>query len=648
MSTSLTTESPALEWSKHPLIDRDPNYRALSDAEFAEMAAAVGDEAALEYFKAREKRIADSQRDPFRHEFPLPHWPDVEAMVKRKIVTFVPGGNNPGKSWWAGSFVMRFLTRKFGWDNQSSGKLRVLMIAQDESASSMFQQPAVYAHFPVEWRGTNESGKKPQGFAKSINYGEKNGFTEGSFVLPRPLRGQCWFKTVAQYIREPKSFEGPAYDLVIIDEGCPVQLFNALVGRAAKLGGRIVYLLTCVNGYDQTMGQGLEGATLVKSLPMQFDMCQERVNPEIVFPELKLGEHQTDLLKRMGCPAGHMPYILQPLNPHWGVIFMWNTFNPFQPRSQWNAKMPAMFDACVGKPKWKVLVIIFGWIERVGQLALGNFNPQVHVMRDERREALDRMIREGKACVYQGDDPETQRSHAILWLAVFPPSGTYPKGLKYLFDESPTAGEGEWVNANGDRGEGQFVYRATGANWYKRYLRERERAWNIAEIGREQLRTKPIAAGDVSLERIVMRKGDPRGFATEESTATGTRNLFELYLEDHSDEHPDCYPMVFLPAKIKRSSSLDIDIIIGLLKYDEDKAVREGGLSAENTPQLLVSERCENFIRCALNYTLTDLGKADEDNPYRDFIDCLRYVLSTDTPYVDVQAQSTQGGGAWS
>lgn len=106
--------------------------------------------------------------------------------------------------------------------------------------------------------------------------------------------------------------------------------------------------------------------------------------------------------------------------------------------------------------------------------------------------------------------------------------------------------------------------------------------------------------------------------------------------------------MVFLPAKIKRSSSLDIDIIIGLLKYDEDKAVREGGLSAENTPQLLVSERCENFIRCALNYTLTDLGKADEDNPYRDFIDCLRYVLSTDTPYVDVQAQSTQGGGAWS
>jgi hypothetical protein len=231
------------------------------------------------------------------------------------------------------------------------------------------------------------------------------------------------------------------------------------------------------------MGQGFEGAKLLKTLPMQWDTCAGAVNPGIVFPELKIAEHQTDLLKRLGCPVGHMPYMMQPLNPNWGVMFMWNTMNPFQPRGQWtpggvangesnaeslvesrsstlpwNGGLPAMFDACVGDPRWKVLVRIFGWIERVGQLALGNFNPEVHVMRGEKREALDRMIREGKACVYQGDDPETQRSHAILWLAVFAPSPTWPKGLKYIFDESPTAGEGEWVNGNGERGEGQFVY----------------------------------------------------------------------------------------------------------------------------------------------------------------------------------------------
>jgi hypothetical protein len=261
-----------LPWTEHPLIDLDPDYQRLSETEISQMlASGVSEEVIVRYWKAREERIRNSDRDPFRHEFRLPHWDDVEEMVRRKIVTFVPGGNNPGKSWWSGSLVMRFLTRRFEWENITRGKLQVLMVAQDDTASVMFQQSAVYSHFPLEWRLTNESGKKPPGFAKCINYSDKNGFTEGNFVLPKPLRGQCWFKTVAQYTREPKSFEGPAYDLIVIDEGCPLALFKSLTGRAAKRGGRIVYLLTCLNGYDQTMGQGLEGAILTKTLPMQWD-----------------------------------------------------------------------------------------------------------------------------------------------------------------------------------------------------------------------------------------------------------------------------------------------------------------------------------------------------------------------------------------
>lgn len=669
-----------LRWTEHPLVDLDERFRRLTEVEFLELADAVGQEAALEYFKAREKRIADAERDPFRHEFRLPHWDDVEEMVKDKTVTFVPGGNNPGKSWWSGSLAMRFLTRRFSWDNQSRGKLRVLMIAQDELASQMFQQPAVYAHLPIEWRVTNESGKKPPGFAKCINYGEKLGFTEGTFVLPRPLRGQCWFKTVAQYTREPKSFEGPAFDLVIIDEGCPLALFKSLLGRVAKVGGRIIYLLTCIHGYDQTMGQGLEGAKLTRSLAMQWDwlkapssefqmpITRGGINPEICFPELRVTEQQSDLLKRLHCPAGHMPYMMQPLNPNWGVVFMWNTFNPFQVGGKWlppNVKredvkretrywghgtMPAMFDACVGQPKWKVLVIIFGWIERVGQLAIGNFNPEVHVVRGEAREKLDQMVRDGKAAIYTGSDPETQRSHAILWQATFPPCPQWPNGLKYLFDESPRITEGEWVNSNGERGEGQYVYKATGSNWYKRYMRERERDWGICDA--VTLAQAPnAAAGSANTAAlhpcVVMRRGDPRGFATEESTATGTRSLFELYLEDHSKENPDYAPMIFTPAKIRRSSTLDIDVLIDMFRYDVDKYQRDGGFTAENTPARLISDRCENYIRCALNYTLTDLGKKEEDNPNADFIDADRYLNSGDTPYVDLSKSGEESGGAW-
>lgn len=674
--TFMSSGSPSpgsVEWTAHPLIDRYPEFRRLSDEQYARLVREGGVDAATAYVAAREQRIADSQRDPCNHEFPLPHWAELESAVLRSLVTFIPGGNNPGKSRWAASFVMRVLLRRITWpDIAPDGRIKVLMVAQDDSASKLFQHDKVYEMMPAPWRALNESQKKPPGFARCINYSSKNGFTEGNFVLPKGLKGQCWFRTVAQYVREPQSFQGADFDLVIIDEGAPLPLLKTLEERVGKRGGKVIYLLTCVGGYDQALGKAFEGAKLVKTLPMQFDWLANGlesgvsglkstrtdggsdfrrgtldarlsggINPEIAYPELRIGEHQSDLLKRLGCPAGHMPYLMQPLNPHHRIVFMWNVWNPFQPRGRWNPKMPAMMDSCIGDPKWRVLVKMFGWIERLGQLALGNFNPERHVVRGEQREKLDALIRAGKASVYLGDDPETQRSHAVLWLAVFPPEPAWPNGLKYLFDESPRVKEGEWVDGNGCRGEGQYIYRATGSNWYKRYLREREKEWGICD---EQV-AQP--SGLAALHYcIISRRGDPRGFATEASTATGTRKLFELYYEDHGDEHPAYAPMFFVRVPLQRSSSLDIDNVINLLKYDEDKYTANGGFTAENTPQLLISERCENFIRCALNYTLTDLGKADEDNPYRDFIDALRYLLAMDTPYLDLNRSNVRGGGA--
>lgn len=266
--------STLVDWKEHPLVDRLPEFRRLSDEEIRKVVAKLGEDALPEieaYVKAREERIALSERDPFRGEFPLPHWGELEAMVLRKTVTFVPGANNSAKSWWAGSLCVRTLLRKFTWEELPAFGLKVLMISQDDDASKMFQQPAVYAHLPAELRTWNERGQKKRDAVMKLNYTQAGGFTEGTFVLPRPIRGQCWFKTVAQYLREPQSFEGPSYHLVIIDEGCPLSLFDTLLGRIGKVNGKLVYLLTCVNGHDGVLGRALEGARLTKSLPMQME-----------------------------------------------------------------------------------------------------------------------------------------------------------------------------------------------------------------------------------------------------------------------------------------------------------------------------------------------------------------------------------------
>lgn len=269
------TDRPLVEWREHPLIDRLPEYRRLSDAEILNAVEKFGAEQALQevraYVEARHERLALGERDPYRGEFPLLHWPDLEETVRRKTVTFVPGANNSAKSWWAGSVAVRTLLRRFTWEELPGAGLKVLMISQDDDASKMFQQPAVYAHLPVELRTWNERGQKKRDAVMKLNYTQAGGFTEGTFVLPRPIRGQCWFKTVAQYLREPQSFEGPSYHLIIIDEGCPLPLFETLLGRAGKVNGKIIYLLTCVNGHDAVLGRALEGARITKTLPMQWE-----------------------------------------------------------------------------------------------------------------------------------------------------------------------------------------------------------------------------------------------------------------------------------------------------------------------------------------------------------------------------------------
>lgn len=268
--------APPGAWTEHPMIDQveGGRYRKLSDAEIREqLAKGVAPEVIEEYFKAREERIQKAQLDPLIHGFELPHWADFRHLVANRIETFVPGGNNSGKSWLLGKLIVEVMTRRFTWAELPASGIRVLALAQDDHASKMFQQPAVYAHLPVKFRQYNQAGVRKRAWDMKINYTDTGGFTEGVFSLPAPLRSQCWFMTVAQWLDNPRKFEGPAYHLVVVDEGCPRPLWETLKVRARKVGGRLVYSLTCVDGYDEVMGDALDGARLLKTLPMQHDWC---------------------------------------------------------------------------------------------------------------------------------------------------------------------------------------------------------------------------------------------------------------------------------------------------------------------------------------------------------------------------------------
>lgn len=338
------------------------------------------------------------------------------------------------------------------------------------------------------------------------------------------------------------------------------------------------------------------------------------IDPEIQFPELRLGEHQTEMLKKLGCPPGHMPFTMQPVNPNWGVVFAWTHWNLFQPKGKWQPAMPAMFDSCVGQPRWKVLVKLFGWIERQGRTAFGSFNPAVHILPHEK---VREWMRTKKWTSYLKVDPHVARSYAMVWHFVD------ENGIGVTFDESPAMAEGEWVDVAGGRGEGQWLYGGRGVNFYKKYIRERER-----EHGQESFR----------------KFGDPRAFATQAAAAEGGTSLFELFANDDSAKDKDLAPMFFEPAKIRASVKLDLSAFGSLLDYDPDKPI-----TVENQPQHYVSDRCQNFIRSLLNYQLPeDGGPADNENVWKDFIDAgARYGFGEPCGYYDQSAPQVSGGGAW-
>ena len=605
----MTKEQTGLKWRRHPVVDGW--LPPLTDREvLAWLARPNGEAEVLQYHEERERLIRESQEDPLVHGFELPYWADIWAMIERKAQTYLLGGNGTGKTEIGGKAAVRQLLAERG--------RKVLCVAQGDSVSKGLQQPAVYKYLPRALREANESGgaKKRSAFNK-LTWTLAGGFTEGTFVLPN--RSQCWFKTVEQYIRDPNSFEGPEYDFVWLDEPVPKELLDTLKFRAAKAGGKVLVTFTAIHGFDATCAEVLTGARLIQSLPLNFmwHMVPGRAgqagapDPAMVVPELNPAEVQVRDVPSL--PPGHMPYMMQPLDPRQGVIFYWSQWNVFLRRAKDNPHVPAVFEECLRKPKRTVRMRLFGWAEKLTGCQFPQLDVNVHASEAVGR-MIDSLLAEGALTSYLGGDPATARSYALLWL------GVDRRGRKFVFDESPRQDEGEWVTSDGKKGDGQLVYAGYGVNWYKNYIRQREREHGVTAS---------------------RRFGDPRAFATEAHSADGGMSLFDLFRQEGEQGHEargagreegGIYAgMNWEPAKVKRSllaeaASGSLDMINTALGYDKDRPI-----SAENEPRLYIHPRCVNLLRSLLNWDPSQ----GEKSPWKDLIDVLRYLFGEELYFVD-------------
>jgi hypothetical protein len=251
-----------------------------------------------------------------------------------------------------------------------------------------------------------------------------------------------------------------------------------------------------------------------------------------------------------------------------------------------------------------------------------NFNPSVHIIPPEKVPV--------QGTDYQSVDPAVARSYFAIWARVD------PLGRVFIYDESPRKEEGEWVTSDEEKGEGQTVYAGKGINWYKRHFRERERQHGMGEQGNDG--KLEGWKGDRTPAR---RIGDPRGFATQAAAKDGGSSLMEEFGKEDVDdpENPETAGMVFEPAKVRARIAFEIEKVNDLLAYDPDKPI----VCMVNEPRLYVSSRCQNLIRCMLNWA-PDQG---EDSPWKDPVDALRYLVAEPLYYQDPGVPEVVGGGGW-
>jgi hypothetical protein len=329
-----------------------------------------------------------------------------------------------------------------------------------------------------------------------------------------------------------------------------------------------------------------------------------------------------------GIPPGHMPFIMQPLDFNQGIVFTWSHWNPFPVRSKFNRYLPKIADKCIGKGKRISLVRLFGYTDKLETAQITNFRPDYypkgHLIK---HEDLLQILKEKPHNLRHAADPATARSWFMGWKAVME-NGLDDRPMQYLVWESPTAQEGEWVNAEGERGDGQRVHAALQVDDYKLYIREIEAGLNHAFVPGQ--------------EDPVLRAGDPRGFAA--NMGDGSTKLFELYLRDDSAKDPRLSPMIFRPAGVKSTIRQDVSYdgkLMDLLACDWDKPI-----DATNHPHVLISDACQNTIRCWLN-----CPENDPNSPYKDGMDMGRYLFDMEIPYIPPAPKqgenNASGGGAW-
>ena len=379
-------------WRKHAILAPPTN----------EEMARMQPEALASLYDIYHQAIENSQRDPYRYGFKLPHWKKAEELLESFNELLVSGGNRSSKTTWAATAVV-----KAAMDNPGSV---IMCFAQNADVSIRQQQSAIYDALPEELR------KKTLSAEENISYTRKNGFSKSSLILPG-TKSHIIFKTYAQFLNNDTILEGAelgSREPVWLNLGAwcdeyliGPELLRTLRFRLATRNAKIIVTFTPIDGYTEVVRDYLEKARTV---------------------ETKLAELLNDR---------PVPFVQHAANGNSAIIYFHSKDNPF-------GGYDRIAQDLQGRGEEEILTRAYGVPTKSASTRFPMFSREVNVIPHDKipRENVTR---------YMVLDPAGRKNWFMCWIAV-DESETY-----YVYREWPDVNVGDWAKWHGGRwigGEG--------------------------------------------------------------------------------------------------------------------------------------------------------------------------------------------------
>jgi hypothetical protein len=435
---------------------------------------------ALELKLKRTQLVLLEKADPYTYGFIPDHWEIANTEFAATQELLISGGNRAGKTLWAARRIVQTLLEK---ENAS-----VLCCHTSHATSVTVQQPAIYNYLPVALRATKK------GRIHYLNYSRKNGFTDGSFILPNGSR--CDF---LNYTQSENTIEGREADLIWCDELVPQSWVETLRYRLITRRGKLLVTQTPLEGVASVYKEFTAGSAISAF-------------------------HEAELLKGKQAlptwPIGKAARTMVQAQTNRRTVFFFSEDNPYNPFDEMKLKL-------VASPMGQILTRAYGWAsDNIGK-AFARFRPDIH--------CIERDNVPPGGTLYMVCDPAGARNWFCLWLLA------YEDGKRIVVREFPDfSNYGEWVlpseKPDGKAGPAQTLDAGRSISEYRNLFRTIE-----SELGYGE---------------PVMRLIDPKAGGSPALSEQGGTTLIDLLAESENplDEPMAFVPAPGVPVDQRTSA----------------------------------------------------------------------------------------------